>query len=141
MAKKRRKSKKKKSSSTASHSLNPNLASSQEKQVDPIISSSSQKSENTDMTDSISETIEDVSQKQSDQKQHPLLVKAGLAFHEGNYQYVHRLIQQLDSQELSEEDQEQLIRLKDRISFDPVALWFPIGLFILWAFLFYRSLN
>ena len=45
------------------------------------------------------------------------------------------------SVDLSEEDRLTRDRLKHRLSFDPVHLWFPIGMFFLWVFLFYRSLS
>ena len=151
MGKKRRKSKKKKPSSSPSKSLQSDFnqsSRSQSTNLQDQLEGSENITElgNSDGTQlDINSNKENLSiheeVKQVDTQQHPLLVQAGIAFHDGNYQYVHHLIESLDSQELSESDQETLTRLRNRVSFDPVALWFPLGLFILWALLFYRSLH
>jgi hypothetical protein len=137
MGKKRRKSKKKSVSSTPSKVVKPKSDSSAVKSTSSLLVSNkeetiTQQAEQVEQAEQIEQGLEI--------KQHPLLVQAGVAFNDGNYQHVHYLIDQLSSYELNQDDQDTLDHLRNRLSFDSVALWFPIGLFILWAFLFYRSL-
>ena len=149
MAKKRRK-KKKKNSSPTPISISPPIDQEdskialQQKHLHQEHQEPNQK--NQSLIEDNQPTLDSAitSDPASDTVQHPLLVNASLAFHQGNYQSVHQILNQLESsdeyQNLSDEDLQHFTLLKNRLSLDPVSLWFPLALFCLWAFLFYRSL-
>ena len=63
------------------------------------------------------------------------------AFHRGDIQSAQQLMDSIDHESLSEEEEKQLQQYQSRLKFDPIELYLPITLFVFWALIFWNTVH
>ena len=100
------------------------------------MSSSSSQTLATDLPDS--------NQDQSSVSHSPVkerLLRVHEAFHRGDIQSAKQLMDTIDPESLTEEEEKQLQQYQSRLKFDPVELYLPIILFVFWALIFWNTIH